>query len=390
MVELFRQLRPYCPGDALEWVISSFDNMKVRLPDGSEHKWTSTLPSGSRATSFINTVLNAAYMRCALGVEYTTVNSLHVGDDVHMTGGTDQCCRVATLLETAPIKMNRAKQSFGAIGMELLRVSTGAHTSCGYLARAVSTLVAGNWTTSAELDGVEFIRSINQGIWNMVQRSRDRRAGLLLHTTVARRLPRLGRVEDFCLLQLSVAGTPVMTSDDALRQEKVLKMRAIVQRDKQQKQKLYGKPSYATDAYLGRYMKAGDLVTAGVSLGLVRSMMLRASYIEPAPVTNVHFETAVAVDITAVCGSGVKKREFGSRTPLERIVEYLRPVLTDWQMDQLMRAFDITGEAKQRLLAVSHQYVGVAPMGVPYEAIVSAAANSDGNTVWCGRRDCFL
>ncbi len=70
----------------LEWMIQSIDWMWIRRNDDTWRKVTGTLMSGHRLTSLINTVLNAAYTRIALGQNlYPQVHVEHVGDDIVMS-----------------------------------------------------------------------------------------------------------------------------------------------------------------------------------------------------------------------------------------------------------------------------------------------------------------
>jgi hypothetical protein len=67
----------------LSWLCASVYNMKVKHPKTGEMlHFAGTLPSGHRLTTIINTILNAAYMRIALGDLYDTMFMFHVGDDV--------------------------------------------------------------------------------------------------------------------------------------------------------------------------------------------------------------------------------------------------------------------------------------------------------------------
>ncbi len=64
------------------WLIDSFDDIKVRDLQGEWRRVNGTLMSGHRMTSVINTILNAAYIRLVLGDElYLRIHSEHVGDD---------------------------------------------------------------------------------------------------------------------------------------------------------------------------------------------------------------------------------------------------------------------------------------------------------------------
>ncbi len=68
------------------WLIASFDNMRVKDVGGAWHDVKGTLMSGHRMTSILNTILNAAYLRLILGESvYNSCDFRHVGDNVLAT-----------------------------------------------------------------------------------------------------------------------------------------------------------------------------------------------------------------------------------------------------------------------------------------------------------------
>ncbi len=117
-----------------------------------------TLMSSHRMTTFINTVLNEAYILCS-APHIRPAFRLHVGDDVYIrapdsiSGGNllRQC-------QESGLRMNPTKQSFGMVGMEFLRVvseNTGAY---GYFARNVTSTVSGTCDNEVKVYGLQALQ----------------------------------------------------------------------------------------------------------------------------------------------------------------------------------------------------------------------------------------
>ena len=152
--------------EVLKWALASFDNMYLHWngPSGMRRdRMIGTLPSGHRATSFINTILNRAYLLvfCEIG---GTVRARHAGDDVEMCGSLEDLERILRDVQKSPIRMNPTKQSVGSVG-EFLRVSFTESGGRGYIARSIASLVSGNWANEKERHAVEALNSVVNGIW---------------------------------------------------------------------------------------------------------------------------------------------------------------------------------------------------------------------------------
>ncbi|UHM27640.1 MAG: RNA-dependent RNA polymerase [Fushun totivirus 2] len=122
------------------------------LVDGQWRKSAGTLMSGHRATTIINSVLNAAYIRAGMGgPEFDRSLSLHTGDDVFFRCNTlADCVRILKGAKAIGCRLNPTKQSIGWHGAEFLRVGVRNGAGYGYAARSIASFVSGNWTT----DGV--------------------------------------------------------------------------------------------------------------------------------------------------------------------------------------------------------------------------------------------
>lgn len=145
----FEELAAMCEdGDGvLRWCTASFDNMYL---DGV--KWVAGLPSGHRATTFINTVLNASYVRAC--IPRPPKRSYHAGDDVLLV--YDAVVRPSDFL-FPEARFNESKQSYGPRA-EFLRKHHSGNNVYGYPARSIAGLVSGNWVSEAIRDCKDTVR----------------------------------------------------------------------------------------------------------------------------------------------------------------------------------------------------------------------------------------
>lgn len=142
-------------------LVNSFDNMDIYYLGAHRGRVASSLMSGHRATSYINSILNAAYIRMAIGTEaYIRNHFLHVGDDVaqiaRTPGDADTSVDGLTRLGCTMVP---SKQSVGRAGYEFLRMAGNRDSVFGYLARAVAAAVSGNWVTTDRPQGRDGIMS---------------------------------------------------------------------------------------------------------------------------------------------------------------------------------------------------------------------------------------
>ncbi|BAT62490.1 RNA dependent RNA polymerase [Red clover powdery mildew-associated totivirus 7] len=124
----------------IDWMIESLRNTQVVSPAG-EFSIVDTLMSGSRLTTFMNTVLNDAYVRLLWRGRVTS--TLHNGDDVLAAVTTYE--QVQQLMAGAidhNVRFQMSKCHLASVA-EFLRVDHMAGTGTQYLARACATLVHG-------------------------------------------------------------------------------------------------------------------------------------------------------------------------------------------------------------------------------------------------------
>ncbi|QIJ70039.1 RNA-dependent RNA polymerase [Eimeriavirus sani] len=154
-------------------LIDSLANMEVYLEGERLGRVTRSLMSGHRGTSFINSVLNAAYIRVVLGSQaYDRLQAFHVGDDVLVfcrswSEGYD----LLDSMSRAGFHLQSKKQSIGRQGFEFLRMAGNRYSAHGYLARSVASTVSGNWTTDLKDDPLAVLLMFVQQARSLINRS---------------------------------------------------------------------------------------------------------------------------------------------------------------------------------------------------------------------------
>lgn len=201
-------------------LVNSFDRMYIDLGDEGIQRMVGTLASGHRGTTFLNSVLNGAYIRASIGgPAYDAMISLHAGDDVYIRCNTlSDCERILYKAKEFGCRMNPSKQSIGFVGAEFLRVGVGRDAAYGYLARGVSSFTSGNWVTFDVLKPLEGLQNAINGCRTLINRSGCQSypkllAGALRYT---RGISKRNLVK---LLQGDVAleGAPVFNTDNIIR-----------------------------------------------------------------------------------------------------------------------------------------------------------------------------
>lgn len=178
-----------------EKILGSFDNTHLFLSGKALGRVGGTLMSGHRATTFINSVLNAAYVRLAVGpVEYDHLRPLHVGDDILMfSRDCEEAWDAIYSLESLGCGLQRQKQSVGFLGFEFLRMAGEPRRGVGgYLARSIAGLVSGNWVTDLVPKPREALHSMIHQARSIINRSMNDGAWRLLvsSTEALTRIPR--------------------------------------------------------------------------------------------------------------------------------------------------------------------------------------------------------
>jgi hypothetical protein len=141
------------------------------LAGGKHHLVTGTLMSGHRMTSFINSVLNRAYLLIAAPL-LARCRSMHVGDDVYVAApNLETAAAMMADISHSGLAMNPLKQSIGFVSAEFLRVATGKRASYGYYCRALASVISGSWTSSTVLTSRERLTSMVATAWTLCNRA---------------------------------------------------------------------------------------------------------------------------------------------------------------------------------------------------------------------------
>ncbi|AAD11601.1 RNA dependent RNA polymerase [Sphaeropsis sapinea RNA virus 1] len=171
---LFGELcdRANAPGWYRKVLSDSWGKMHVNIA-GHMRPWLGTLPSGHRGTTIVNSVLNAAYIRMALGgPAFDKLTSLHTGDDVYIRADTLTSCEwILDRVRSVGCRINPAKQSVGFGTGEFLRMAITQRETRGYLARSVASFVSGNWTNQNPLDPADALRTAIVSTRALINRS---------------------------------------------------------------------------------------------------------------------------------------------------------------------------------------------------------------------------
>lgn len=317
------------PRQLRDTLINSLDKETIYVGGKRIGHCKGTLMSGHRCTTFFNSVLNMAYLLIVLGEDFVLDRpSLHVGDDVYM--GARNYQEAGYIIDTvmsSRLRMNPRKQSVGHVSTEFLRVASGGRYSYGYLARAVSSIVSGNWVSESSLDGFEALNSMVSSARTLANRGQDSVVPLLLKSAVRRTLP-ANCLDDSTLCEL-LSGTlainngPVYSSGGRYRYVQITP--EYVRKDS------YGRAPLqlnATHSFLSKCatpLESEVLTRSGIS---VVSDMERSSYSKTLKF-SVGFITNLSVSsINSVECVGSARAEDLLRSPLPRGVLTQFPLLT--------------------------------------------------------------
>jgi hypothetical protein len=285
------------PEDVRKWAIDSIDNEIVFWNSNGVERSEKTvggLFSGHRATSFLNTILNAAYIRKVAGQHYHAVEALHAGDDIIICGGTEAVGEILNACLDSTLRFNPSKQGLGRRAGEFLRVAFNEKEAGGYVARSIAGLVSGSWVTDREMSKIERAQNYANMAWTMCLRSRNDFLGLLMVSTFRRRLPEMSHLAEGILgLKLSLNGSPVKEKG-----RMTIGAAYVVAEVRRNKRKVANNLSFATDEFLEKHIDKEVLRKAGVSRNVIRRLMLEVSYKDREPQEEI--ETRLNVLVTSV------------------------------------------------------------------------------------------
>jgi hypothetical protein len=172
----------------------------------------------------------------------------------------------------SPFRVNTAKQSVGTQVGEFLRVAFTKNMAGGYGARAIASMVSGNWVTENRLDRTSYVETMVRNLWTLCSRFRNNMLGIVGITSMRRRVPELANyAAGLCTHTISWCGTPVRR---ALEGTKVRVLRADGGRVRARV--AMPERSYASDDFLHNHIDFALLEEAGISPGMVRHALRRA------------------------------------------------------------------------------------------------------------------
>lgn len=269
-------------------LIASFGLMDIYFRGQKLGRVGSTLMSGHRGTSFINSVLNAAYVRIAIGRhEYANIQSLHVGDDVLIV--CDDCehgWRIVKQIESIGCRLQHSKQSVGQLGFEFLRMAghprRGVH---GYLARSVAGLVSGNWVSDVAMAPDTALRSMVHQARSIINRSGNERAYAIMVSSVCK-MTGLDRAiaMEFLSGEVAIAPGPCYR-DDGRYCFRYVSAVATRRHAAQSETWLSRLPRYASIAYIEKGCSTVERIGLDIAGTIPWRAMASASYgrMEPPP-----------------------------------------------------------------------------------------------------------
>lgn len=386
--EVIRRLAARCDGieeATVDTLVRSFKKMELYLEGKHLGRVAATLMSGHRGTSFINSVLNAAYLICALGPEwYRKTTSFHVGDDVLIfTTTVDAAYEIIEKTAARGFTLQRVKQSVGIGSFEFLRMAgsrtLGAH---GYLARCVSSTVSGNWASDWRDDRLGALHSMVQMARSVINRSGDLQAWKLMVSScsAATGIPREA-LGDILSGNVALGNGPCYRTDGRYSYRPVLN----IDRPRRSRASMYfGLPQHATSQYFTEGCDRLEKLAMSLTGVRPRLAALRSTYgdladgPDGAGTAGEVGHTSVTISLGAV-EMRLKRGQVDLDDQLDApvrhgrlvcypIIALLQHELTDAQIEELLRAAGIPFEAGEaRIVAFGGVREGTTVRGwLPY------------------------
>ncbi|BAC81754.1 RNA-dependent RNA polymerase [Helicobasidium mompa totivirus 1-17] len=171
-------------------LVDSFDKMYCYIKGVRVGQVLGTMMSGHRGTMFINSVLNAVYIRLATGAAFfDPLSSLHAGDDVYAV--LPSLSDAKFLLDSCHnfgCRMNSTKQSVGVVCGEFLRMAVTPVGAIGYVCRSIASFISGNWSTDAPLTPREYLTNCISQCHTLFNRSNSMHLIQLISDCIHKRL----------------------------------------------------------------------------------------------------------------------------------------------------------------------------------------------------------
>jgi hypothetical protein len=231
--------------------------------------------TGHRATSFLNSILNAAYIRTVLGKQlYESFSAVHVGDDVMLAvNGFKMAGNIVDTIRASKIKMNPTKQSCGVYCAEFLRMACARRQAYGYIARCVASAVSGNWLTTTEVLGKARIDQMVMSARALINRSGGNKdAGRCLAIPASRRSGmKASMLAEIFSGDVALNNGPVYTFKDVVK-------RYVIHTEDKPIRVVRGLQDYATTAYLQHHLTPIERKALEMSGTALKKRMIAASY----------------------------------------------------------------------------------------------------------------
>lgn len=188
--------------EAMNWVCESVRHMWVLDPDTKEwYRLQGTLLSGWRLTTFMNTVLNWAYMKLAGVFDLDDVqDSVHNGDDVMISlNRVSTAVRIMDAMHRINARAQPAKCNLFSIS-EFLRVEHGMSGGDGlgaqYLSRSCATLVHSRIESNEPLSVVRVMEADQARLRDLANRTRVQSAVTAIKEQFDKRVTKIFGVGD--------------------------------------------------------------------------------------------------------------------------------------------------------------------------------------------------
>nr|UWK02059.1 RNA-dependent RNA polymerase [Fusarium poae victorivirus 1] len=293
------------PADLAATLVSSFDKMRIHVAGKYVGTAAGTLMSGHRATTFINSVLNKAYLDVVLGESWLdTRRSVHVGDDIYCgVKSYRDAAYVVHQITSSPLRMNPTKQSVGHVSTEFLRLATAGRDTYGYVSRSIASLISGNWVSDRIMNSYEALTTMVASARTLANRARDVTLPLLLESAVKRVLAK-DCIDDrvirrLLLGEVAINNGPTFSSSGSYT--RVTIRAEYTARDVTGRPKL---PHQSTSRYLTTNttdFECETLSQAGIS---PEQTMIESSYAKSLRFGDLYFDRLVAGDVESTPARG--------------------------------------------------------------------------------------
>lgn len=308
------------PADLAETLVASLFNQHVFVDGKDVGTMLGTLCSGHRGTTFFNSILNAAYVACSTS-DFWNIVSLHVGDDVYLAcESVDQAITILDDIAGAGFRINPLKQSVGSRCAEFLRTAIADTCAYGYAARSVASAISGNWLTQHKQDPIEFLRTMAQHGWTLINRTGDVRIALLLQASVCR-TTRLSKdiIANVLLGKVAVGQGPIRGRTNIYRWYEIgVAVKRLA--TKEYLSSLRELPAHATTDYLSSHVTPVESLALTYVSTDVKSALLDSSYSKTLASSDIDVDTTQKLNVREfkrpAVGSVVVNQCYSSDTAL--------------------------------------------------------------------------